>query len=57
MDVISDISDATVRGAVEFTAGAAGLFDVFLAFFEAAAFLAAAFRRAAEVVVFLFVLD
>lgn len=54
IDVMSDISDATVRGAVELTAGAAGAFDPFFGFF-AAAFFAAALRRAAEVVVFFFV--
>ena len=47
--------DATVRGAVELTAGAAGAFEPFF-FFEADVFLAAALRRdAAEVVVFFFV--
>jgi hypothetical protein len=48
---MSDIRDATVRGAVELTAG---IFGAFLAF-AAAAFFAAALRLAAEVVVFFFV--
>jgi hypothetical protein len=52
IDVMSDISDATVRGAVELTAG---IFGAFFAFAEAA-FLAAARRLAADVVVFFFVL-
>lgn len=55
MDVMSDISDATVRGAVELTDGAAGAFAPFFDFFEAAAFLAAALRLEAEVVVFFLV--
>jgi hypothetical protein len=56
IDVMSDINDATVRGAVELTAGTAGAFDLFFDLFEAAAFFAAARRLAAEVVVFFFVL-
>jgi hypothetical protein len=53
IDVMSDISDATVRGAVELTAGTFGAFFAL----AAAAFLAAALRlAAAEVVVFFFVL-
>jgi hypothetical protein len=53
IEVMSDINDATVRGAVELTAGT---FGAFFDFFAAAAFLAAALRLAAEVVVFFFVL-
>lgn len=57
IDVMSDINDATVRGAVELTAGAAGAFEVFFFdFFAAAAFFAAALRRATDVVVFFLVL-
>jgi hypothetical protein len=56
IDVMSDISDATVRGAVDATAGAAGAFAPFLDLFAAPAFFAAALRLAAEVVVFFFVL-
>ncbi len=52
IDVISDISEATVRGAVELTAG---IFGAFFAL-AAAAFFAAALRLAAEAVVFFFVL-
>jgi hypothetical protein len=50
--VMSAISDATVRGAVEVTAGGAGVLGVFRAVF----FFAAARRRAAELVVFFLVL-
>jgi hypothetical protein len=54
---MSDIRDATVRGAVELTEGAAAFFELFLDFF-AAAFFAAALRLAADVVVvFFLVLD
>jgi len=54
IEVISDINDATVFGAVDETAGAAGCFaeDLF-DFFD---FAAAARLRAADVVVFFFVL-
>jgi hypothetical protein len=59
---MSDIRDATVRGAVELTEGAAAFFELFLDFFAAAffaaAFFAAALRLAADVVVvFFLVLD
>ena len=53
IEVMSDISDATVLGAVDKTAGAAGLFD---AAFDFLAFAAVRLRAAAEVVVFFFVL-
>ena len=56
IDVMSDMRDATVRGAVELTAGTAGPFEPFFDFFAAAAFFAAALRFAAEVVVFFLVL-
>jgi hypothetical protein len=58
IEVMSDIRDATVRGAVELTAGAAGVLEAFLDFFdfEDAAFFAAALRLAAEIVVFFLVL-
>jgi hypothetical protein len=56
IEVMSDINDATVRGAVELTAGAAGFFGALRDFLDDAAFFAAARRRAAEVVVFFFVL-
>ncbi|MEO7367526.1 MAG: hypothetical protein ABIZ36_06190 [Gemmatimonadaceae bacterium] len=52
---MSDISDATVLGAVDKIAGAAGILADF--FFDFFAFAAAARRRAADVVVFFFVLD
>ncbi|MEP6508490.1 MAG: hypothetical protein ABJC63_09715 [Gemmatimonadales bacterium] len=58
IEVISDISDATVLGAVDKTFGAAGSLE-FFDFFEFLDFfdLAAAARlRAADVVVFFFVL-
>lgn len=58
IDVMSDIRDATVRGAVELTAGTDGALEPLLAFFDFAAdfFFAAARRFAAEVVVFFLVL-
>ena len=54
--VMSDIRDATVRGAVDLTAGTAGAFALLFDFFDFAAFFAAALRLAAEVVVFFRVL-
>ena len=54
---MSDISEATVRGAVEFTDGTAGAFEPLFDFFDLAAdFFAAARRLAAEDVVFFLVL-
>lgn len=57
IDVMSDIRDATVRGAVELTAGTDEAFEPLLAFLDFAAdfFFAAARRLAADVVVFFLV--
>src|SRR5512140_777339 len=58
IDVMSDIRDATVRGAVELTAGTDGAFEPLLDFLDFAAdfFFAAARRLAADVVAFFLVL-
>lgn len=55
IEVMSDMSDATVRGAVDATAGTAGVFEAGL-FRVVFFFLAAVRLRVTELVVFFFVL-